>query len=141
MALSSQAGDPENLRVVRSTLRQAEAPLAPQLHLPSRDGTLLTAVPPGIASGAGRAPGCPTCLHCKTLSPRGSASTVLTSSLCVDGHFFRRRPQLSRFPVCRCRVLARARSAPAARLSVPMAAAARGDRAEPGPQREGRRAD
>lgn len=47
-----------------------------------------------------------------------------SSSLCVDGHFFRRRPQLSRFPVCRCRVLARARSAPAARLSVPMAAAA-----------------
>lgn len=47
-----------------------------------------------------------------------------SSSLCVDGHFFRRRPQLSRFPVCRCRVRARARSAPAARLSVPMAAAA-----------------
>lgn len=64
-----------------------------------------------------------------------------SSSLCVDGHFFRRRPQLSRFPVCRCRVLARARSAPAARLSVPMAAAARGDRAAPEPRREGRRED
>lgn len=56
--------------------------------------------------------------------PGGPGPTALTSSLCVDGHFFRRRPQLSRFPVCRCRVLARARSAPAARLSVPMAAAA-----------------
>lgn len=64
-----------------------------------------------------------------------------SSSLCVDGHFFRRRPQLSRFPVCRCRVLARARSAPAARLSVPMAAAARGDPAAPEPRREGRRED
>lgn len=64
-----------------------------------------------------------------------------SSSLCVDGHFFRRRPQLSRFPVCRCRVLARARSAPAARLSVPMAAATRGDRAAPGPRREGGRED
>lgn len=53
--------------------------------------------------------------------PRSPAS--LTSSLCVDGHFFRRRPQFSRFPVCRCRVRARASSAPAARLSVPMAAA------------------
>lgn len=53
----------------------------------------------------------------------GTRVAALTSSLCVDGHFFRRRPQLSRFPVCRCRVLARARSAPAARLSVPMAAA------------------
>lgn len=62
-----------------------------------------------------------------------------SSSLCVDGHFFRRRPQLSRFPVCRCRVLARARSAPAARLSVPMAAAAlRGDRGATGPRRGGR---
>lgn len=55
--------------------------------------------------------------------PREPRVAALTSSLCVDGHFFRRRPQLSRFPVCRCRVLARARSAPAARLSVPMAAA------------------
>lgn len=50
-------------------------------------------------------------------------SPALTSSLCVDGHFFRRRPQFSRFPVCRCKVRARARSAPAARLSVSMAAA------------------
>lgn len=63
-----------------------------------------------------------------------------SSSLCVDGHFFRRRPQLSRFPVCRCRVLARARSAPAARLSVPMAAAAGGDRVAPEPRRDGERA-
>lgn len=64
----------------------------------------------------------------------GPHSRALTSSLCVDGHFFRRRPQFSRFPVCRCRVLARARSAPAARLSVPMAAATGGGQAEMGPQ-------
>lgn len=62
----------------------------------------------------------------------------LTSSPCVDGHFFRRRPQLSRFPVCRCRVLARARSAPAARLLVPMAATAR---AATGPWEGGRMGD
>lgn len=57
-----------------------------------------------------------------------------SSSLCVDGHFFRRRPQFSRFPVCRCRVRARARSAPAARLSVFMAAADGGGQAAMGPQ-------
>lgn len=86
-------------------------------------------------------PGVPCLSPLPNPQPPGSAPTVLTSSLCVDGHFFRRRPQLSRFPVCRCRVLARARSAPAARLSVPMAAAARGDPAAPGPQREGERED
>lgn len=81
---------------------------------------------PGTGSGAGRArPHLPEARG-TSRSPHspGPGPTALTSSLCVDGHFFRRRPQLSRFPVCRCRVLARARSAPAARLSVPMAAAA-----------------
>lgn len=113
-------------------LRPAEAPLAPQWHLPSRDSTQLTSVPPKRVE-LRRALLVPT-------SRRPSAPTVLTSSLCVDGHFFRRRPQLSRFPVCRCRVLARARSAPAARLSVPMAAAAGGDRVAPEPRRDGERA-
>lgn len=121
-------GEPQELC---DQLRPAEAPLAPQLHLPSRDGTQLTSVPPGRVE-PWRALLVPT-------AKRPSAPTVLTSSLCVDGHFFRRRPQLSRFPVCRCRVLARARSAPAARLSVPMAAATRGDRAAPEPRREGER--
>ena len=64
----------------------------------------------------------------------GPRSAALTSSLCVDGHFFRRRPQFSRFPVCRCRVRARARSALAARLTVPMAAADGGDQAVMRPQ-------
>lgn len=82
----------------------------------------LGAARPGLLPG----PGAP-CL-------RRQRSPALTSSLCVDGHFFRRRPQFSRFPVCRCRVRARARSAPAARLSVFMAAADGGGQAAMGPQ-------
>lgn len=100
-----------------------EATSQPRRPQPPRAGGAQERASPGARSppafpagrcfplGAARPAACP-----------GSPAS-LTSSLCVDGHFFRRRPQLSRFPVCRCRVRARASSAPAARLSVPMAAA------------------
>lgn len=81
--------------------------------------------PPGRVRGLARQP---------RVSAGNARPPVLTSSLCVDGHFFCSRPQFSRFPVCRCRVRARARSAPAARLSVSMAAAAGGDQAATRPQ-------
>lgn len=93
------------------------APASPRRRSPGARLTAARARPPTFPAGrcfplgAARPAACP------------GSSASLTSSLCVDGHFFRRRPQLSRFPVCRCRVLARASSAPAARLSVPMAAA------------------
>lgn len=90
-------------------------------------------MPPGASSPLGAArPGLRSGPEAPCL--RGQRSPALTSSLCVDGHFFRRRPQFSRFPVCRCRVRARARSAPAARPSVSMAAADRGGQAAMGPQ-------
>lgn len=54
--------------------------------------------------------------------PLGRPGQPLTSSLGVDGHFLRSRPQLSRLPVCRLRVAAWSRRILALPLSVPMGA-------------------